>query len=44
MDMTKDPAGYGIGIPWHFIAGLIVLVFVVIVIVKFVKLKKNREQ
>lgn len=44
MDMTNNPDGYGLGIPWHIISGLVILVFVVIVIVKLVKLKKSREQ
>lgn len=44
MDMANDPAGYGIGIPWHYLFGIIILVFVVLLIVKLVQLKKKREQ
>ena len=44
MNMLNDPGGYGIGLPWHYIVGLIVLVLVVWIVVKIVKSKKSREQ
>jgi hypothetical protein len=43
MDMMKDPAGYGIGFPWHYFYALIILAFVVLLIVKLVKYKKTRQ-
>ncbi len=44
MDMANDPGAYGIGFPWHYIYGLIILFFVVLLIFKLVKRNKNREQ
>ncbi|MEO7088657.1 MAG: hypothetical protein ABIZ51_07695 [Bacteroidia bacterium] len=44
MNMQNNPEGYGMGIPWHYIYGLIILFFVVLTIVKLVKLKKNRKK
>ena len=44
MNMLNDPGGYGMGFPWHYIVGLIILVLVVWTIVKLVKRKKNPKQ
>lgn len=43
MDMTNDPRGYGLGIPWHYVYGFIILVFVVVIIVRVIKRSKGRE-
>jgi Na+/proline symporter len=44
MNMVKNPEGYGIGFPWHYIYGSIILFFVVLLIIKLIKRNKNREQ
>ncbi len=44
MDMSKDSGGYGLGLPWHYIYGLIILVVVVLLIFELVKRNKNRAQ
>ena len=44
MNMVNNPGGYGLGLPWHYIYGLIVLFLIVWIIVKLVRRKKNRIQ
>ena len=44
MDMVNNPAGYGLGIPWHYIFGLILLILIVYIIVTYVKRKKKKNQ
>ncbi len=44
MNMLNDPAGYGIGFPWHYIIGLIVLVLVVWMIVRVRTRNKRLNQ
>jgi hypothetical protein len=41
MDMVHDSAAYGMGFPWHWIFGIIVVVLVVIIIVKLIKRNKK---
>lgn len=44
MDMSHDSGGYGLGFPYHYIIGTIILFFVVWLIVAMIKRKKRREQ
>jgi len=41
MNMVDDPGGYGLGFPWHYIFGLIILSLIVWIIVRLVRRKKN---
>ncbi len=43
MDMVNDPAGYGLGLPWHWITGIIVVFLVVYIIFKLVQRKKKEK-
>jgi hypothetical protein len=43
MDMANNPQGYGLGIPWHYVYGFIILFFIVVVIVALIKRRKRRE-
>jgi len=43
MDTVKNSFGYGMGFPWHWIYGLIILAFVVFVIVKIIKVRKRKR-
>lgn len=44
MDMANDSGGYGIGFPWHYIFGLIILFFIIRIIFIIVKRKKSQDQ
>ena len=44
MNMVNDPAGYGLGIPWHYIVGLIFVLLIVWVIMKYIRRKKNENE
>jgi hypothetical protein len=44
MDMVNDPAGYGMGFPYHWIYGIIILSLVVFIIYKLIKRNKSLKQ
>ncbi len=44
MNMLNDSAGYGMGFPWHYIIGLIVLVLIVWMIVRVISRNKRLKQ
>lgn len=44
MDMVHDSAGYGLGFPWHWIFGTIILSLVVFIVYKLIKRNKSLKQ
>ena len=44
MDMVNDPAGYGMGFPYHWIYGIIILSLVVLIVYKLIKRNKSLKQ
>ena len=44
MDMVNDPAGYGMGFPYHWIYGIIILTLVVFIVYKLIKRNKSLKQ
>lgn len=44
MDMVHDSAGYGMGFPFHWIYGIIILSLVAFIVYKLIKRNKSLKQ
>jgi large-conductance mechanosensitive channel len=41
--MVHNSFGYGMGFPWHWIIGLIILGFVVFIVIKVIMVRKRKR-